>query len=50
MDILNQFYEISQDSLAYARSWKNETGGKIIGHFCSLHTRRDYTGCRRPAF
>lgn len=35
MDILNQFYEISEDSLAYARSWKNETGGKIIGHFCS---------------
>jgi benzoyl-CoA reductase/2-hydroxyglutaryl-CoA dehydratase subunit BcrC/BadD/HgdB len=35
MDILNQFHEISKDSFAYARSWKNETGGKIIGHFCS---------------
>jgi len=35
MDILNQFYEISENPFAYTRSWKNETGGKIIGHFCS---------------
>ncbi|MCP4373677.1 MAG: 2-hydroxyacyl-CoA dehydratase [Deltaproteobacteria bacterium] len=35
MDILNQFYEISKDPFAYAGSWKNETNGKIVGHFCS---------------
>jgi bzd-type benzoyl-CoA reductase N subunit len=35
MDILDQFYQISEDSLAYAKTWKDETGGKIIGHFCS---------------
>ena len=35
MDIFNQFYDISKDPFAYARSWKNETNIKIVGHFCS---------------
>jgi bzd-type benzoyl-CoA reductase N subunit len=35
MKELELFYEISSDAYAYAEKWKDETGGKAVGYFCS---------------
>jgi len=35
MDAMQLFYDISADPKAYARSWKDRTGGKVIGSLCS---------------
>ena len=35
MKAMEIFYEISRDPYAYARKWKNQTGKKAVGYFCS---------------
>lgn len=35
MSLYQRFHEIADNPLAYARAWKEKTGGKVIGHFCT---------------
>lgn len=35
MDVMQPFLDISADPKAYARSWKDRTGGNVIGTLCS---------------
>jgi bzd-type benzoyl-CoA reductase N subunit len=35
MQILKQFHDIASDPIGYARHWKTETQGKVVGYFCS---------------
>lgn len=35
MDVMQPFNDISADPKAYARSWKDRTGGNVIGTLCS---------------
>jgi benzoyl-CoA reductase/2-hydroxyglutaryl-CoA dehydratase subunit BcrC/BadD/HgdB len=35
MKSLEIFHEISADPYAYAKKWKAEKGGKVVGYFCS---------------
>ena len=35
MDVMQPFFDISADPKAYARSWKDRTGGNVIGTLCS---------------
>jgi bzd-type benzoyl-CoA reductase N subunit len=35
MDAMQPFHEIAADPKAYARRWKAETGGKVVGTLCS---------------
>jgi len=35
MQILKQFHDIANDPIGYARSWKAETRGRVVGYFCS---------------
>jgi benzoyl-CoA reductase subunit C len=35
MDAMQPFYDVAADPKAYARSWKDRTGGKVIGTLCS---------------
>ncbi len=35
MNVLNAFREISQNPHLYAKRWKEKTGGKVVGYFCS---------------
>ena len=32
---LKQFHDIANDPIAYARQWKTETRGRVVGFFCS---------------
>jgi len=35
MQVLKQFHDIANDPIGYARSWKAETQGSVVGYFCS---------------
>ena len=35
MEVIQRFKEICEDPKAYARRWKEKTGGKVVGTFCS---------------
>ena len=35
MEALQQLKDIAANPKAYARAWKEKTGGKVVGHFCS---------------
>jgi benzoyl-CoA reductase subunit C len=35
MDVVDPFKEIAADSKAYARQWKEKTGGRVVGTLCS---------------
>jgi len=35
MQVLKQFHDIANDPIGYARSWKADTQGSVIGYFCS---------------
>lgn len=35
MQILNQFHNIADDPIGYAKGWKTETQGRVVGYFCS---------------
>ena len=35
MQMLSQFRNIAGDPIGYARKWKTETRGRVIGYFCS---------------
>ena len=35
MDVMQPFYDVCADPSAYARNWKERTGGKVVGTLCS---------------
>ena len=35
MQILKQFHDIADNPIGYARSWKTDNRGRVVGYFCS---------------
>lgn len=35
MNLYSRFHKIADDPHGYAKSWKEKTGGKVVGHFCT---------------